>query len=55
MKLQHLLLSALVLALMVAGCKREITGELGDPIDKRAGFLGKWELASFTQQDLTTR
>ena len=52
MKLQHLLLPALVLALAVTGCKQEITGELGDPIDKRAGFLGKWEFASFTQQDL---
>ena len=51
MKLQYLLLPALALALVVTGCKREITGELGDPIDKRAGFLGKWELASFTQQD----
>lgn len=34
------------------GCKPEIAGELGDPIDKRSGFLGTWELASFTQQDL---
>ena len=52
MTLQHLLLPVLALALVATGCKREITGELGDPIDKRAGFLGKWELASFTQQDL---
>jgi len=52
MKLNHLLLSALALTALAVGCKPEITGELGDPIDKRAGFLGNWELASFTQQDL---
>lgn len=52
MKLQHILLPVLAMAFLATGCKREITGELGDPIDKRAGFLGKWELASFTQQDL---
>lgn len=45
-------LLAVVMALAAHGCKPEIQGELGDPIDKRAGFLGTWELASFTQQDL---
>jgi hypothetical protein len=51
-QLNTLTLFALGLALAVAGCKPEIEGELGDPIDKRAGFLGTWELSSFTQQDL---
>ena len=48
------ILPVLLLALAAAwnGCKPEIEGELGDPIDKRAGFLGTWELSSFTQQDL---
>lgn len=45
-------LAALALAIGLSGCKPEIGGELGDPIDKRAGFLGTWELSSFTQQDL---
>ena len=49
----HLFLTApLLLLLGLTGCKEEITGELGDPIDKREGFLGTWELSSFTQQDL---
>lgn len=45
-------LLAIVLLAGLAGCKPEIEGELGEPVDKRAGFLGTWELASFTQQDL---
>lgn len=49
----HILtLLAAVITVAVIGCKPEIEGELGDPIDKRAGFIGTWELASFTQQDL---
>lgn len=52
MTFKNTLFSVLTLALIVTSCKREITGELGDPIDKRAGFLGTWELASFSQQDL---
>ena len=45
-------LLVLALAISMAGCKPVIEGELGDPVDKRAGFLGTWELSSFTQQDL---
>lgn len=52
MNIQHLLLASLLLILGLAGCKQEITGELGEPIDKRSGFLGTWELTTFTQQDL---
>ena len=52
MNIQHLLLASLLLILGLVGCKQEITGELGEPIDKRSGFLGIWELATFTQQDL---
>ena len=53
MKRPYLLpLLALGFAMAISGCKPEIEGELGEPIDKRAGFLGTWELASFTQQDL---
>ena len=45
----HILpLLAAVITVAVIGCKPEIEGELGDPIDKRAGFIGTWELASFT-------
>ena len=52
MNIQHLLLASLLLILGLVGCKQEITVELGEPIDKRSGFLGIWELATFTQQDL---
>lgn len=52
MNIRSILFTALGLSLLALGCKRDITGELGDPIDKKAGFLGEWELASFTQQDL---
>ena len=50
--LSFILLMAIAVAAAFTGCKPEIAGELGAPIDKRAGFLGTWELASFTQQDL---
>lgn len=52
MRFPLLFLIPLLIALGLSGCKQEITGELGDPIDKRSGFLGTWELASFTQQDM---
>jgi hypothetical protein len=43
-----------LLAATIGGCKPRIEGELGEPFDKRAGFIGIWEIASFTQQDLNS-
>ena len=36
---------------LLAGCKPETTGELGDPSDKLQGMDGTWELTTFIQQD----
>jgi hypothetical protein len=51
---RHSFLPIMALALLatIAGCKPQIEGELGEPVDKRAGFLGTWELSAFSQQDL---
>ena len=36
---------------LFAGCKPEITGELGETSDKLQGMGGTWELTNFIQQD----
>jgi hypothetical protein len=41
----------LIIAAGFSSCKPDVKGELGDPSDKVAGLNGKWEVASFVQQD----
>jgi hypothetical protein len=41
----------IAIALMIASCKPEIKGELGEPYDKVAAMEGLWELAAFQQRD----
>jgi len=40
--------------LLVAGCKPEVCGELGEPFDKIEGMTGTWQLTSFSQKDLNS-
>ncbi len=39
------------LILVLASCKPDLKGTLGEPSDKIAGMDGSWELATFIQQD----
>ena len=54
MKLITSISAAFLLAAVLAGCKPEITGELGEPFDKVEGMTGTWEIQSFTQKDLNS-
>ncbi len=47
-------IAALAAFIALAGCKPEITGELGEPFDKVEGMSGTWQLTAFTQQDLNS-
>jgi Domain of unknown function (DUF5004) len=44
-------LSILAATLLLASCKPDVKGELGDPSDKVAGLNGTWEVSAFAQQD----
>ena len=49
-----LVIVALALGTVFAGCKPETHGELGEAFDKVKGLVGTWELQAFTQQDLNS-
>ncbi len=51
MKSVKLFLMIALTAGLFAGCKPEITGELGTQSDKLQGMGGTWELTSFIQKD----
>jgi hypothetical protein len=46
--------AALVMIVGLSACKPVIEGELGEPFDKRSGFVGTWEIVAFTQQDMNS-
>lgn len=46
------LFSVALALVLLAGCKPESKGELGEPFDKIAGISGTWELTRFIQKDL---
>ncbi|MDZ4821842.1 MAG: DUF5004 domain-containing protein [Flavobacteriales bacterium] len=45
-------LTLLALAILYAGCKPEIEGELGEPFDKLKGIAGTWKISQFSQLDV---
>ncbi|MFN8862810.1 MAG: DUF5004 domain-containing protein [Flavobacteriales bacterium] len=45
------LLTAASAAILMAGCKPDMKGELGEITDKVKGLNGTWELEQFIQQD----
>ncbi|HEY8404975.1 MAG TPA: DUF5004 domain-containing protein [Flavobacteriales bacterium] len=41
----------IAIALLIASCKPEIKGELGEPFNKMEAMNGMWELSAFMQRD----
>lgn len=49
--MKKLLYTIIGLSLLIAACKPEIKGELGEPFDKVKGISGSWEIGAFKQRD----
>jgi len=42
---------SVAITIVLAACKPEIKGELGEPFSKTEGLSGNWQLVSFSQRD----
>jgi Domain of unknown function (DUF5004) len=49
--MKKIIFIAAIASAVLSSCKPEVKGEQGDAFDKVKGLSGKWEIATFMQQD----